>query len=1031
MKSMVPWFCLTVAALPAAMAHAEGQRVLEAYRSGQYIEAANQFLGGVKPDKVGHDYLGQMYLYGYGVLKNNQRAISHLKASADRGYLPAQKLMARYALIHENNPTEALKWFKKAAESGDLKAQLYCASAYHFGVGVKRNEDKARRYDILASKQGNSLAQASLAEHFLESRHASNKKLGMVWLKRALEAKEPEAQYLMAEVYLEGKLAPKDLIEAKELYDLALAAGYTPAMQGLSKLAKANGDETLAKSWADKYESATQKLSKDPAVLAARWLSRDKLSSLADCGYGLTGIFGDWSDKLALGQYRYNQPPQMAGVSRKALYQPQFKVISPNSIPLTAYYDILVQSMPSADASKQAESFPKYPVIEKKYTVLLEEKAALGDPTAQFALGQLYHYGVSVDKDYDKAVDYYMQAIAQQDLKAEYTLGMFYLLGEGGEKDYQQALGWLNDAAFKGSPEAQYVLGYLFEHGEKDAEGKWAIEPNADRAMSMYGLAAFNNLPEGAYHLAEMLVRDKTGSLSVQEQQKRHALMKRLYQHAAAKGIKGATLPLAFFDAMDKSEEKQKNALKVAKEEAKAGSEQAALLYGMLLDRGIGTTADSGEAVYWYKKANKNPVSAFILGTYYVTGHEVGEDQEKAAELLEKAKAAGFSYADFNLAILSHDRNLPFLSTLEAAHEKGNSQASLLLADNALTGATDDASMKTARQIYEDLAARGDKEAQLKLAYLLEQGLGGPVNFQAAAEWYTRAANQGQPVAQYLLGRLNQMGQLDKLPNTEVAKQWYQKAKDRYAPAAIALGFVYETVDNNYKQALAAYEVGAAKNNPIALFDTGLVYEYGKGLPVDKDKAEDFYLKAAHKGHVRAMVQLGDIYLHDSSKFRNEKIAAEWYQRAAKKGNRDALYQLGQLEEKGQGVSKDVGKAVKHYEAAVDKGNAKAMLALAKLYERGDGNVLPKDPEKAAALYQKLSARGNGYAQYHLAMLYYQGALGENKQDKAKHWLKAAGQNGCAKAQHTLQWLNAKGSETTSFIEPLAGGSVLGGNLKS
>ncbi|MDX2346925.1 MAG: tetratricopeptide repeat protein [Legionella sp.] len=1013
MKSIAPYFCL---ALLASTSAAEANNVLEAYRSGQYTEAANQFLDGTKPDKVGFDYLGQMYLYGYGVLKNNQRAIENLKASADRGYLPAQKRMARYELIHERNPEAALKWFKKAAESGDLKAQLYAAAAYHFGVGVKKNEDKARRYDIMASKQGNSLAQASLAEHFLESRHASNKRLGMIWVKRALEEKEAEAEYLMAEVYLEGKLAPKNLIEAKRLYDSALAAGYIPAMQGLAKLAKANADEALQKTWADKYQAAKSKLSDKPEVLAAQWLSRGKAKNFTQCGYGLSGIFSDWTDNNALNSNRYNQPPQMAGVSRKALYKPQFKMIKPNTIPLTAYYDVLVKSLPK---TSQKANFPTHALEEKKYSVLLEEKAALGDPTAQFALGQLYQHGVSVEKDNEKAVEYYMQAIAQQDLRAEYTLGLFYLNGEeNGTPDYEQALGWFNDAAFKGNPDSQYVLGYLFENGQKGPDGKWLIEPNQKRAMDMYALAAFNQSPEGEYRLAEMLVRDKTGSLSVQEQQKQHVLMKRLYQDAASKGIKEAVLPLAFFDAMDKSKEKQAHALEVAKNEAKSGNDKAALLYGMLLDRGIGSAPDRSEAVYWYKKAKANPVSAFILGTYYATGHEVGEDQEKAAELLQQAQNAGFSYADFNLAILSHDRSMPFLDTLEKAHEKGNSRASLLLADNALTRAEDNNSMKEARGIYQALAARGDKDAQLKLAYLLEQGLGGAVNYEEAERWYTLAANQGQPIAQYLLGRLNQMGQLDKFPNDEVAKQWYQKAKQQYAPAAIALGFIYETVDNNYQQASKSYALAAQKSNAIGQFDLGLIYEYGKGRAVDKDKSENLYLKAAKRGHVRAMVQLAGIYLRDTGKFRNEKIAAKWYEKAAKQGNRDALYQLGQMAEKGQGMSKDIEKAARNYQTAADKGNAKAMFALAKLYEQGNG--ISKDPEKAAALYQKLSDRGNGYAQYHLAMLYYQGALGDKNQDKAKRWLKAAGQNGCVKAQHTLQWVNAQSSESTSFIEPLS-----------
>lgn len=1016
MRAMTPWFCL-IAAVSAPLAYAGNG--LEAYRSGHYIQAANDLLKASKQGAVGEDYMGRMYLYGYGVLKNNQRALKSLRESATRGYLPAQKLVARFSLQQDKNPTEALKWFKKAADQGDMQAQMYCAAAYRFGVGVRKNEDKARRYDIAAAKQGNSLAQASLAEHFLESRHSQNKKLGLIWAKRSAEQKEPAAQYLLARVYANGKLEPKDMEQAKALFDLALASGYSPAMQGLADLAKEAGDEALQKTWQEKADKAKAEISEDPEILAARWLTRGKASSLAESGYGLEGIFTAWSDPRALRENQYNQPPQMAGISREALYKPNFTLVQPNKIPLTDYYDMLVRSSNNHEEKLTEESldFSSYPLAVEKWSELLEERAALGDPTAQFALGQLYQQGHGVKKDLKKAVDYYMEAVAQQDLKAEYTLGLFYFNGEDGKHDYQQALGWLNDAAFKGNPESQYMLGRLLERGYQTADGQWVVEPNRDRAMSMYALAAFNQAPKAEYRLAEMLVRDQTAVLSVQEKTKRNELMKRLYAGAALKGVEEAVLPLAFFDAMSDSKDKQAHAFIVAEKKAKAGSPEAALLLGMLYDRGLGVNQDASDAVYWYKKAESNPVSAFVLGTYYAQGHEVRQDKNEAAALLKQASAAGFSYADLNLAVLEHNQGMSFLPHLEKAHVLGNTSASLLLADYSLAGTSDETQIKQARGIYENLAERGDRQAQLKLGYVLEQGLGGKVNMQEAAHWYELAANQGQVTAQYLLGRLNQLGQLGQSPNYELAKQWYSRAMSSYAPAAVALGFIYETVEDNYKQAFTAYELAANKSSVIGEFDLGLVYEYGKGRPVNNDKAEELYKSAAERGHTRAMVQLAGLYVNNKQ-LRDEKEGVKWYKKAAERGDRNALYQLGRLAEKGIGMSKDLAFALSQYQAAADKGNAKATLALARMHQNGVGTA--KNAEKAGELYQQLSKQGNAYAQYQLAMLYYQGALGAVDKAKAKTWLKKAEHNGCARAQHTLQWLNAESSEDTSFIAPIS-----------
>jgi enhanced entry protein EnhC len=1017
-RAITPWLCL-IAAMNTPLAYASTG--IHAYRSGHYIQASEDLMH-ASPSAVGEDYMGRMYLYGYGVLKNNQRALQSLRASAARGYLPAQKIVARYALIQEKDLIEALKWFKKAADQGDIQAQMYCAAAYRFGLGVHKSEDKARHYDIAAAKQGNSLAQASLAEHFLESRHRKNNQLGLIWVKRAVEQKEPVAQYLLGQVYAEGKLEPKDTEQAKQLFELALAGGYSPALQGLADLAKQAGDEALQKSWQDKADKAKAEVSENAEVLAARWLTGGKASSLSESGYGLEGIFTAWNDPRALREHQYNQPPQMAGVSRENLYQPNFKLVEPDDIPLTDYYDMLVRSATYSEQKLLPENldFQVYPLAQETWSELLEERATLGDPTAQFALGQLYQQGHGVQKDLKKAVDYYMAAVAQQDLKAEYILGLFYFNGEDGKHDYQQALGWLNDAAFKGNPESQYMLGRLLERGYQTPEGEWVVKPNRDRAMSMYALAAFNQDAKGAYRLAEMLVQDQATVLSVQEKNKRYELMKRLYGEAATHGVEEAVLPLAFFDAMSDSKEKQAHAYLVAEEKAKSGSPEAALLLGMLFDRGLGVERDERNAVHWYKQAQSNPVSAFILGTYYAKGHEVSQDKEGAAALLKQAADAGFSYADLNLAVLEHNQGQDFLPNLKKAHDLGNITASLLLADYSLMGTADDDQIKQARAIYQDLAERGDRQAQLKLGYLLEQGLGGKVDMQQAAHWYDLAANQGQATAQYLLGRLNQLGYLGSEPNYVLAKQWYSRAMTNYAPAAVALGFIHETVDDNYKQAFTAYELAANKLNVIGEFDLGLVHEYGKGRPVDHSQAAKLYQSAAERGHVPAMVQLAGLYMNDES-LRNYRKAVKWYKKAAKQGDRNALYQLGRLAEQGLGLSKDPVFAFRQYQASADKGDAQAILALARMHQEGVGTA--QNSEKAAGLYQELSKQGNGYAEYQLAMLYYQGALGDENKAKAKTWLKKAENDGCPRAQHALQKLNAETSENTSFIAPFSLGN--------
>src|SRR3990167_10635342 len=97
-------------------------------------------------DPISDFYLGKLRLYGYGLLKSNPLAVEYFTEAAKKGYLPAEQLLARYWLIAKNNPSEALTWFKKAAESGDNLATMYCAAAYLFGFGTTKNPDIARKY---------------------------------------------------------------------------------------------------------------------------------------------------------------------------------------------------------------------------------------------------------------------------------------------------------------------------------------------------------------------------------------------------------------------------------------------------------------------------------------------------------------------------------------------------------------------------------------------------------------------------------------------------------------------------------------------------------------------------------------------------------------------------------------------------------------------------------------------------------------------------------------------------------------------
>lgn len=1146
MKSLVPWICFVVA---SASQQAFADDDFNAYRLGNYNKAVEPLLNKTGKDAIADYYLGRLFLYGYGQLKNNDLAMRYFAKSAEKGYLPAIQLMAKYSLFQDKNPEQAIRWFKQAASMGDVNAQLFMAAAYLYGIGVKANDDIARRFYIDAAKNGNATAQFALAENFIDSRHSGNSKLGVIWLNKSANNGNPRAQTKLGSLYLEGKLVTENKDAGIELLTKAASQNYAPAMVALGDAALAenkpeeavnwykkavdlhdltaylhlahaylqdkspiydvnsgflwtlkaaqegltdakselanlyqkgigvSADPALAKQWSDQaIQDAKKKIQISPFVQAALWLSNDSTDKLEETNYQMDGIFSAWKNPTVLRNNTYNQAPQLEVITRQQIYKPQFELTQPNEIPINNFYDALVSrntDLPDTDLPANQWAYPNYrlnpqiealekatsPVVARinlpapykdanyyvdddfsnasimdlwtpgwqqqvNYMSVFNQmyfKAILGDSQSQFEIGQMFQYGLGVAQNDEAAIVFYQNAAEQQHLAAQYNLGILFLKRAKDEKDYQTALNWLTDGAFKGNKRCQYVLARVLSEGKVGPDGKEYIKPNHEQAISMLYLSAANNYGPAEYELGEHLAREFNNGLSVEVKKHKLALIRQLYQGAAANGVAQALLPLAFYNAMDEDKQRQANAFTVAEEQAQTGNDKAALLLGMLYDRGIGVASDPAKAMYWYQQSGQNPVSQFILGTYITEGRGVAKDREKGADLLRLSAEAKFSYADFNLAVLKKQVEQDFLPDLIKAYSLGNSHAGIVLADYYLSENNDPEhsdtdKMAQAKQIYEGLAEKGDQYAQLKLAYMLEKGLGAAPDPAAAQRWYTASAEQGNAVAQYLLGQFYQLGVIGQ-PDYTLAKEWYKKSANQISKASVALGFIYETVEDNYADALKAYEQAAAKGDVLGEYNLALMYEYGKGVPVDYPKAKSLFIEAANKGVDEAMNQLGGMYFYGLGEERNEQQALAWYKKAAALGNGNALYSLGLLSETGVATKLDFPDALKYYQQASDQGNEKAMLALARMYHYGLG--VEKNNKMSASIYQKLADRQNAYAQYQLGTYYLEGTTGELLPERAKQLLKEASENGSPQARQILQRLEAQTQDRVSFIEPV------------
>jgi len=125
-----------------------------------------------------------------------------------------------------------------------------------------------------------------------------------------------------------------------------------------------------------------------------------------------------------------------------------------------------------------------------KATQYYQKAAAHNDPLAQVQLGNCYHLGHGVEKDFRKAVQWYRLSANANHATGQRCLGSCYQFGHGVGVDRKRAMIWYMKAAAQGHCVAEYSLGYCYEHGvgvKKDIEK--AIRFHALSFAQGYGYA--------------------------------------------------------------------------------------------------------------------------------------------------------------------------------------------------------------------------------------------------------------------------------------------------------------------------------------------------------------------------------------------------------------------------------------------------------------------------------------------------------------------------------------------------------------
>ncbi|XP_053430269.1 protein sel-1 homolog 2 isoform X1 [Nycticebus coucang] len=153
--------------------------------------------------------------------------------------------------------------------------------------------------------------------------------------------------------------------------------------------------------------------------------------------------------------------------------------------------------------------------------------------------------------------------------------------------------------------------------------------------------------------------------------------------------------------------------------------------------------------------------------------------------------------------------------------------------------------------------------------------------------------------------------------DVQIQKALYYFLKAAKAGSANAMAFIGKmylegnaAAPQNNATAFKYFSMAANKGNAIGLHGLGLLYFYGKGVPVNYAEALKYFQKAADKGWPNAQFQLGFMYYSGSGIWRDYKLAFKYFYLASQSGQPLAIYYLAEMYATGTGVLRSCRTAV-------------------------------------------------------------------------------------------------------------------------
>ena len=477
--------------------------------------------------------------------------------------------------------------------------------------------------------------------------------------------------------------------------------------------------------------------------------------------------------------------------------------------------ELYKQAQEALDLSIRTQKRKK--IIIAASSIVLIIAAILAKPFVYYQIGKLYEEGRYVEKNLDKAKewykttgwhggwvydssnwdDFYSQSskakayfaflridAEQGNTDAQKNLAEAYYYARGVERNYSKAAEWYLRAAQQGNTYSQYHLAQMYEEGE-------GVEKNIDEAIKWYQKAANLNDQSAKLALGRLYEEGKDVERNLDEARKWYQMViGKDYYIEARKGL----------ERINRLEQEEKDKL-----------------------------------IRYQKLAESGDVEAQNYLRDLQEKQKAKEEQERKAKELEEQKAREEQRAR------------------EEAAEKKRAEAERTFSSAEINEAN--GNLETALSLFRQALELGHPKAQNRITALQEK-INARDN-EADDEAYTRAV-------QYL----------DEKNYSQAIDIFRKLANNDYAPAQDKLAWMYQNgwgVEQSYSQAVSWFRKAAEQGNTEAMASMGLMYYRGWGVERDYDTSLEWYGKAARQGSEVAQRRINSIQTLKANK---QKIAS-------------------------------------------------------------------------------------------------------------------------------------------------------------